>query len=57
VREAIRSFAFSQSFYLQRQDLHELVFMKPVTNMRSDKIMKMMINIVKDEKCHFFPRK
>lgn len=47
VREAIRSFAVSRSFYLHLQGLHELVFMKPVTNMRSNKIIKTTIKMVK----------
>ena len=54
VREAIRSFAVSQSFYLQIQDIHELVIMKTVTKMRSYKIMKTTIKMVKAMKNALF---
>lgn len=54
VREAIKSFAVSQSFYLHLQDLHELVVMKPITKVRSDKIMKTTIKMVKAMKNTLF---
>ena len=54
MREAIRSSAVSQSLYLHLQDLHKLVFMKPVTKMRSDKIVKTTIKMVKAMKNTIF---
>ena len=54
VREAIRSFTVSQSIFLHLQDLHELVFMKPITKMRREKIINTTIKIVKAIKMPFY---